>query len=154
VFQERNAKMLYIWDIERIIGDTLNEHHLNIKYEFNNKLTAPMSYNVSTNTIKFNYLRINGYISIMNVQLRETDEDFVKLILYHEIGYYLDFKKNKHDLRILMYGDEEEKERLKSTIETNAWEYGRTLVPQKLLESYDKIRELDIKRGDGSDVSY
>ncbi|KAA9022288.1 hypothetical protein [Niallia endozanthoxylica] len=135
--------MLYIWDIERIIRDTLNEHQLTIKYEFNNKLTTPMSYNVSTNTIKFNYLKVNGYISIMNVQLRETNENFVKLLLYHEIGYYLDFKKNKHDLRILMYGDEEEKESLKSKIETNAWEYGRTVVPQELLESYDKMRELD-----------
>ncbi len=143
---ERNTNMLYIWDIERIIRDTLNKHQLNIKYEFNNQLTTPMSYNVSTNTIKFNYLRVNGYISIMNVQLRETNENFVKLLLYHEMGYYLDFKKNKHDLRILMYGEEEEKERLQSTIETNAWEYGRTLVPQELLESYDKMRELDKAR--------
>ncbi|WP_338452888.1 hypothetical protein R4Z09_14090 [Niallia oryzisoli] len=135
--------MLYIWDIERIIEGTLKEHKLNIKYEFNNKLTAPMSYNVSINTIKFNYLKINGYISIMKVQVKETDENLVKIILYHELGYYLDFKKNKHDLRILMYGDEEEKERLKSEIETNAWEYGRTLVPQQLLESYDKVRELN-----------
>lgn len=135
--------MLYIWDIERIIEGTLNEHKLNIKYEFNNQLTAPMSYNVSINTIKFNYLKINGYISIMNVQVKETDDNLVKIILYHELGYYLDFKKNKHDLRILMYGDEDEKERLKSQIETNAWEYGRTLVPQQLLESYDKVHELN-----------
>lgn len=135
--------MLYIWDIEEIIKDTLNEHNLNIHYEFNNDLTTPMSYNVSTNTIKFNYLKVNGYISIIKIQIKETNENYVKLILYHEIGYYLDFKKNKHDLRILMYGHEEEKERLKSVIETNAWEYGRTLVPQQLVESYDKVRELD-----------
>ncbi|WP_394232054.1 hypothetical protein [Niallia oryzisoli] len=135
--------MLYIWDIERIIKETLEEHHLNIKYEFNNELTAPMSYNVSTNTIKFNYLKVNGYISIMKVQLKESNENLVKIILYHEIGYYLDFKKNKHDLRILMYGDDVEKERLKSEIEKNAWEYGRNIVPQPLLESYDKTREVN-----------
>ena len=35
------------------------------------------------------------------------------------------------------------KKSLKSEIETNAWEYGRTLVPEQLLESYDKVRELD-----------
>ncbi|MFC3884468.1 hypothetical protein ACFOU2_13530 [Bacillus songklensis] len=133
--------MLYIWDIEKIIKNTLHEHNLDINYEVNNNLTAPMSYNVSTNTIKFNYLQVNGYKG--KIRINETDENFVKIILYHVIGYYLDFKKNKHDLRILMYGDEEEKENLKSEIETNAWEYGRTLVPEKLLKSYDKVRELD-----------
>jgi hypothetical protein len=141
--KERDSKMLYIWDIKKVIEDTLNEHHLPIHYEFNNDLTTPMSYNVSTNTIKFNYLKVNGYISIMKSSIKETDENYVKLILYHEIGYYLDFKKNKHDLRILMYGHEDEKEKLKSTIETNAWDYGRTLVPQQLVESYDQLRELN-----------
>lgn len=135
--------MLYIWDIEKIIENTLNEHHLNLHYEFNNDLTTPMSYNVSTNTIKFNYLKINGYISIIKIQIKETNENYIKMILYHEIGYYLDFKKNKHDLRILMYGHEDEKEKLKAVIETNAWEYGRTLVPPQLVDSYDKLRELD-----------
>ncbi|MED4694155.1 hypothetical protein [Peribacillus frigoritolerans] len=133
--------MLYISDIEKIINNTLNEHNLDIIYEFDNNLSAPMSYNVSTNTIKFNYLQVNGYKG--KIRIKETEEDFVKIILYRMIGYYLDFKKNKHDLRILMYGHEEEKEKLKSEIETNAWDYGRTLIPKQLLESYDKVRELD-----------
>jgi hypothetical protein len=133
--------MLYISDIEKIIKNTLNEHSLDIIYEFDNILSAPMSYNVSTNTIKFNYLQVNGYKG--KIRIKETEEDFVKIILYRMIGYYLDFKKNKHDLRILMYGHEEEKEKLKSEIETNAWDYGRTLIPEQLLESYDKVRELD-----------
>ncbi|TDL89935.1 hypothetical protein E2R55_11380 [Vibrio vulnificus] len=133
--------MLYISDIEKIINNTLNEHNLDIIYEFDNNLRAPMSYNVSTNTIKFNYLQVNGYKG--KIRVKETEEDFVKIILYRMIGYYIDFKKNKHDLRILMYGHEEEKEKLKSEIETNAWDYGRTLIPEQLLESYDKVRELD-----------
>jgi hypothetical protein len=133
--------MLYISDIEKIINNTLNEHNLDIIYEFDNNLSAPMSYNVSTNTIKFNYLQVNGYKG--KIRIKETEEDFVKIILYRMIGYYLDFKKNKHDLRILMYGHEEEKEKIKSEIETNAWDYGRTLIPEQLLESYDKVRELD-----------
>ncbi|MFJ7992468.1 hypothetical protein ACIQY5_09710 [Peribacillus frigoritolerans] len=133
--------MLFISDIEKIINNTLNEHNLDIIYEFDNNLSAPMSYNVSTNTIKFNYLQVNGYKG--KIRIKETEEDFVKIILYRMIGYYLDFKKNKHDLRILMYGHEEEKEKLKSEIETNAWDYGRTLIPEQLLESYDKVRELD-----------
>jgi hypothetical protein len=133
--------MLYISDIEKIINNILNEHNLDIIYEFDNNLSAPMSYNVSTNTIKFNYLQVNGYKG--KIRIKETEEDFVKIILYRMIGYYLDFKKNKHDLRILMYGHEEEKEKLKSEIETNAWDYGRTLIPEQLLESYDKVRELD-----------
>ncbi|MDQ0199330.1 hypothetical protein [Neobacillus ginsengisoli] len=135
--------MLYIWDIEKIIENTLHEHNLDINYEFNNKLTAPMSYNVSHNTIRFNYLQVNGYKAKMNFKIKETDENFVKIILYHVLGYYLDFKKNKHDTRIIMYGKEEEKEQLLSLIETNSWEYGRTLVPKQLLNSYDKVRELD-----------
>lgn len=135
--------MLYIWDIVRIIEQTLNEHELNIHYEFNNSLAAPMSYNVSTNTIKFNYLQVNGYIAKINFKVKESDENLVRILLYHELGYYLDFKKNKHDLRILMYGDKEEKERLKDIIEKNAWEFGKTLVPEKLSQSYDQVRELD-----------
>jgi hypothetical protein len=135
--------MLYIWDIENIIEHTLLEHNLDINYEFNNKLNAPMSYNVSTNTIRFNYLQIEGYKAKINFKVKETDENFVKIILYHVLGYYLDFKKNKHDTRIIMYGEDEEKEQLLSLIETNSWNYGRTLVPQHLLISYDKVRELD-----------
>ncbi|RRN70254.1 hypothetical protein EI200_14930 [Peribacillus simplex] len=133
--------MIYISDIEKIINNTLNENNLDIVYEFDINLSAPMSYNVSTNTIKFNYLQVNGYKG--KIRIKVTEEDFVKIILYRMIGYYLDFKKNKHDLRILMYGHEEEKEKLKSEIETNAWEYGRTLIPEQLLKSYDKVRELD-----------
>jgi hypothetical protein len=135
--------MLYIWNIEEIIKNTLHEHKLDINYELNNKLPAPMSYNVSTNTIKFNYLQINGYVANINFKIKETDEDCVKLILYHELGYYLDFKKNKHDLRTIKYGEDEEKAQLLAEIERNAWEYGRSLVPKELLNSYDKVREID-----------
>lgn len=136
-------KLLYIWDIEEIIKNTLQEHKLNINYELNNKLPAPMSYNVSTNTIKFNYLQINGYIANINFKIKETNEDCVKLILFHQLGYFLDFKKNKHDLRTLKYGEDEEKEQLLALIERNSWEYGRTFVPEKLLKSYDKVRSID-----------
>ncbi|WP_308162315.1 hypothetical protein [Bacillus sp. ISL-18] len=136
-------KLLYIWDIEEIIKNTLQEHKLDINYELNNKLPAPMSYNVSTNTIKFNYLQVNGYIANINFKIKETDEDCVKLILFHQLGYYLDFRKNKHDLRMLKYGEDEEKEQLLALIEKNSWEYGRTFVPEKLLKSYDKVRSID-----------
>ncbi|WP_347549905.1 hypothetical protein ABFG93_20840 [Pseudalkalibacillus hwajinpoensis] len=136
-------KMLYIWDIENIIKDTLHEHNLDINYEFNNNLTSPMSYNVSTNTIKFNYLEVNGYTGKINFKIKETEENIVRILLYHEIGYYLDFKKHKHDLRILMYDEEEIQQELLSEIETNAWEYGRKLIPEQLIESFDKVRELD-----------
>ncbi|WHY69957.1 hypothetical protein QNH17_15215 [Neobacillus sp. SuZ13] len=135
--------MFYIRDIEKIIVHTLQEHKLTIDYEISNNLLAPMSFNVSTNTIKFNYLKINGYIANINFKIKETDEDCVKIILYHQLGYYLDFKKNKHDLRIIKYGEDDEKAQLLTKIETNAWEYGRTLVPEKLLNSYDKVRQLD-----------
>jgi hypothetical protein len=102
-----------------------------------------MSFNVSTNTIKFNYLQINGYIANINFKIKETDEDCVKLILFHQLGYYLDFKKNKHDLRTLKYGEDEEKEQLLALIERNSWEYGRTLVPERLVKSYDQVRSID-----------
>jgi hypothetical protein len=135
--------LLYIWDIEEIIKNTLEEYKLDINYEINNTLPAPMSYNVSTNTIKFNYLQINGYIANINFKINQSDEDCVKLILYHQLGYYLDFKKNKHSLRTLLYGGEEEKAELLAQIEENAWEFGRTLVPEKLVDSYDKVRVID-----------
>jgi predicted SprT family Zn-dependent metalloprotease len=135
--------MLYFWDIEQTIKNTLNELNLDINVEISNKLNVPMSYNVSTNTIKFNYLKVNGYNAQINFKIKETNESFVKIILYHELGYYLDFKKNKRDLRILLYGDEKEKEQLLAEIEKNAWDYGRTLVPDYLLKSYDLVRELD-----------
>lgn len=135
--------MLYIRDIEKIIKNILHEHTLNIDYEINNKLLAPMSYNVSTNTIKFNYLQINGYLANINFKIKESDEDCVKIILYRQLGYYLVFKNNKHDLRILKYLEDEVKAQILAKIETTAWEYGRTLVPEKLVNSYDKVRDLD-----------
>jgi predicted SprT family Zn-dependent metalloprotease len=135
--------MLYFWNIEEIIKNTLKELNLDINVEISNNLNAPISYNVSTNTIKFNYLKVNGYNAQINFKIKETDENFVKIILYHELGYYLDFKKNKRDLRILLYGDDQEKEELMSEIEKNAWEYGRSLVPNHLAKSYDQVRELD-----------
>ncbi|MFP5109020.1 hypothetical protein ACSU6B_19980 [Neobacillus sp. C211] len=135
--------MLYIRDIEEIIENTLQEHQLTIDYEMNNKLLSPMSFNVTTNTIKFNYLQINGYIANINFKIKETDEDCVKIILYRQLGYYLEFKNNKHDLRVLKYFEDEEKAQLLAKIETNAWDSGRTLVPEKLVDSYDKVRELD-----------
>ncbi|MEG9298132.1 hypothetical protein V6B33_16850 [Mangrovibacillus sp. Mu-81] len=133
--------MLYIWNIEKIIQETLSGHNLDINYESNNQLTVPMSYNVSHNTIRFNYLRINGYIAKLNI--KESNDSLVKIILYRVLGYYLDFKKNKHDTRILMYGEDKEIEELKDLIELNAWEFGRSLVPEELLNSYDRVRELD-----------
>ncbi|MCA0987004.1 hypothetical protein [Guptibacillus algicola] len=135
--------MLYIWDVEKIIKDTLEKHQLDINYEFNNDLKSPMSYNVSTNTIKFNYLEINGYVAKVNVGLKENEENIALILLYHEIGYYLDFKKHRHDLRILMYEDKEVQQKLLNEIEENAWEFGRKLIPDFLKESYDRVRELD-----------
>ncbi|WP_326161071.1 hypothetical protein [Neobacillus niacini] len=133
--------MLYIRNIEKIIDETLEKHNLDINYEINNKLTVPMSFNISTNTIKFNYLQVNGYIN--KIRMKETEENLVKIILYHVIGYYLDYKKNKYDLRTLMYGEDYEIAKLKMEIERNAWVYGRTLVPEQMLHAYDQVRELD-----------
>ncbi|MEH7121371.1 hypothetical protein V7128_28825 [Neobacillus vireti] len=135
--------MLFIWDIEKIIINTLNELKLNINVEFSNKLTAPMSYNVSTNTIKFNYIQINGYNAKINFKIKETDENFVKIIFYHQLGYYLEFRKNPRVLKTLIYGEEEEKEQFLAEVEENSWELGRTLVPEHLLKAYDQVRELD-----------
>ncbi|MEH7413689.1 hypothetical protein V7266_00165 [Neobacillus drentensis] len=136
-------KMFYIRDIEKIIENTLKEHKLTVDYEFNNTLPAPMSFNVTNTTIKFNYLQINGYIANIKFKIKESDEDCVKLILYHQLGYYLVFKNNKHDLRVLKYFDDNKKAQLLDRIESNAWDYGRTLVPEKLVNSYDQVRELD-----------
>ncbi|CRK83324.1 hypothetical protein [Neobacillus massiliamazoniensis] len=135
--------MLYIWDIEKIVKNTLQELKLNMNVEFSDKLSAPMTYNVSTNTIKFNYIQINGYNAKINFKIRETDENFVKIILYHELGYYLEFRKNTRVLKTLIYGEEEEKEQLLAEIEENAWGLGRILVPEYLLKAYDQVRELD-----------
>jgi hypothetical protein len=136
--------MLYIWDIEKIIKDILQELKLNhLKVEFSKELTTPMSYNVSTKTIKFNYIQINGYNAKINFKVKETDENFVKIILYHELGYYLEFRRNPRVLRTFIYGEEKEKEQLLAEIEENAWVYGRTLVPIYLINAYDQVRELD-----------
>ncbi|ALC91543.1 hypothetical protein AM500_18455 [Bacillus sp. FJAT-18017] len=135
--------MLYIWDIEKIIYETLQEHRLNINVEFSNKLTAPISYNASSNTIKFNYIQINGYNAKINFKIKETDENFVKIILYRELGYYLAFRKNPQVLRILIYGGEDEKVELLAEIEEDSWKFGRTLVPENLVKAYDQVRELD-----------
>ncbi|WP_371925939.1 hypothetical protein [Halobacillus sp. A5] len=134
-------KMLYIWHIEELIKNILQEHQLSINYEFNNNLSAPMSFNVSTNTISFNYLEVNGYIG--KIKINESEKNIVQIMIYHEIGYFLTFRKHKHDLRTLMYGEDEEIEELKTEIERNAWDYGRRLVPESLIDSYDLVREKD-----------
>ncbi|WP_099355434.1 hypothetical protein [Fredinandcohnia onubensis] len=135
--------MLYMWHIEKIIKDTLLDLNIKINVESSDKLKVPMSYNVTTNTIKFNYLQINGYNSKINFKVKETDDNFVKLILYRQLGYYLEFRKNPRVLKTLLYGEEKEKEQLLAEIEENAWEYGRTLVPEYLSSAYDQVRELD-----------
>ncbi|TMW70471.1 hypothetical protein FGB90_16930 [Alteribacter natronophilus] len=135
--------MLYVSKIEEIIKDTLYSHDLKINYEYNEALPAPMSYNKSTNTIKFNYLEVNAYKAVVGSRIKESDENIVRLILYRQIGHYLDFKNNWHDMRILMFGGEHEKRMLRAKLDRNAWEYGRTLVPENLLHAYDKMRELD-----------
>jgi hypothetical protein len=135
--------MLYIWDIEMIIKNTLQGLKLNINVEFSDKLKAPMIYNVSTNTINFNYIQINGYNAKINFKIRETDENFVKVILYHVLGYYLEFRKNTRVMKTLIYGKKEEKEQLLAEIEENAWDLGRSLVPEYLLKAYDQVREMD-----------
>ena len=119
----KGKKMLQIWDVEEIIKNILKELKLeHIKVEFSDQLTAPMSYNVSTKTIKFNYIQINGYNAKINFKVRETDENFVKIILYHVLGYYLEFRRNTRVLRTFIYGEEEEKEQLLAEIEENAWD--------------------------------
>ncbi|MEK5440418.1 MULTISPECIES: hypothetical protein [unclassified Fredinandcohnia] len=135
--------MLYMWHIEKIIIDTLLELNLKINVESSDNLKVPMSYNVTTNTIKFNYLQINGYKSKINFKVKETDVNFVKLILYRQLGYYLEFRKNTRVLKTLIYGEEKEKEQLLAEIEENAWDYGRSLVPEYLSKAYDQVRELD-----------
>ena len=105
--------MLHIWDIEEIIKNILIELKLeHIKVEFNNQLTAPMSYNVSTKTIKFNYLQINGYNAKINFKVKETDENFVKIILYHVLGYYLEYRRNPKVLRTFLYGKKKKRNSL------------------------------------------
>ncbi|RWZ54452.1 hypothetical protein EQV77_14335 [Halobacillus fulvus] len=133
--------MLYIWHIERIIEEILEKHSLPITYEANNQLSAPMSFNVSNNTLSFNYLEVNGFLS--KIKGNESKEDIVKIIICHEIGYYLTFQKHRHDLRTLMYGEDEEVAELQEIIETNAWDYGRALVPEELVSSYDDVRDLN-----------
>ena len=34
-------------------------------------------------------------ISKIKIKVKETDEDFVKIILYHELGYYLEYRRNR-----------------------------------------------------------
>ncbi len=131
--------MLYIWDIEKIIETTLRELNLDINCEFDNTLNVPMSYNLSTNTIKFNYLQVNGYKS--KIKIKETEENFVKLIVYRMIGYHLG--RNRIDLRTLLYGGEDQKEELRAKIDEDSWKYGRKVVPEQLVESYDRVWELD-----------
>lgn len=131
--------MLYIWQIEKIINETLHELRLNINCDFDNQLSVPMSYNISTKTIKFNYLQVNGYKS--QIKVNETEENFVKILVYRMAGYY--FEAKKVNLRKLMYGGEEEKEKFQMEIEENAWERGRKLVPEHLIDTYDRVRELD-----------
>ncbi|ELK44943.1 hypothetical protein [Halobacillus sp. BAB-2008] len=133
--------MLYIRNIETIIEEIYQENQLDLQYEVNSTLPSPMSFNVSTNTLAYNYLQVNGYMS--KVKIQESEEDFVRIMIYRELGYYITFKKHRPDMRTLLYGGDAEVAELKAEIETNAWDYGRELVPDRLKQSYDIVRERD-----------
>jgi hypothetical protein len=103
-------------------------------------LTKAMKYNVTNNTIKFNHMQINGYKTRTNLNI--SDEEFALIILYHEMGHYLDFKENKYNFDQSKW-TQEEKRLFMQEREINAWKYGRTLVSNELLKLYDKIQTLD-----------
>ena len=69
--------------------------------------------------------------------MKETDENFLKIILYHELGYYLEYRRNPRDLKTFLYGEEKEKQLLiKSKKFLGIWE---NIGNPHLLKQYPQV---------------
>ncbi|OMD67605.1 hypothetical protein [Paenibacillus odorifer] len=125
-------------NIESIIEQIL--HELNIEASIESDYEhSPMAYNYRTNTFKFSKdliekdLTCNGLISLV----------YVKLLTYHEVGHYLDFKKNLNSVLML---DKLVEIDVQIALEENAWDLGRTVVPEDMREEFDEINRDNLRR--------
>lgn len=63
-------------------------------------------------------------------------EDFIEILLVHEIGHLLDYKENSS-----MFEEEEHLEQL----EVNAWRIGEEIIDKKLLNSFLIFKQLSME---------
>lgn len=88
-----------------------------------------MAYNYETNTFKYSE----------RLSLKESEEfdieteRFVILLTYHELGHYLDFQSNPYKVQYI----NDHKKQLE--LEEGAWDYGKTIIPDELIEDFDRI---------------
>ncbi|MCY9698439.1 hypothetical protein [Paenibacillus alginolyticus] len=75
-----------------------------------------------------------------------SDEEFFEVCIYHELGHYLDYKKNQDRHSVRMENDYPELE-FKFIGEQNAWRYGKEIIPPYRTEfskNFDKLNESNI----------
>lgn len=102
-----------------------------------------MAYHFKDNIIKYNlkYLRANkGQINEFDSM---DDETFFELGIYHEIGHYLDYQRNK-DRALEREANDDPDYNFKLVGEQNAWKYGKEILPDKYIESFDILNERNI----------
>lgn len=125
-------------NIESVIKQILLEKNIkaNIEAEYE---YSPMAYNYRTDTFKFSNNLIqqeldwNGFNPLT----------YVRLLTYHEVGHYLDFKGNHLSVSML---DNLIDIDVQIALEENAWKLGMTVVPQDLKDGFDEINGSNLRQ--------
>jgi hypothetical protein len=121
--------MLSIYEIKDYVDEYLKSININIVTVIDYETPHIMAYNKNSNTIKINcdtkYLYNNA--KSLNTKLK----DFLIISIVHEVGHSLDSEGKGRFQR-----------------ETNAYKLGLKYIPKRLLEKYNYMNELNIKKYD------
>lgn len=142
----------HYWNIEKIIGQFINENNLNtlgfeVKWAVGKNYIARgiMAYRADEKTIFFNPDRINQLYRKFPFF---TPTEFILLTFIHEIGHHMHWCKEKEQLEKLKQQERDEKRRIpehRYIFEMGAWEYGKQFVPAGLEEKFDLLNEINME---------
>jgi hypothetical protein len=126
-----------------LIQDTISLHTNNTcKLLEEHEHAFSMAYHLKDNVIKYNLtslekMKENGPLKHL------SDEEFFEVCIYHELGHYLDYKRNPDRSSVRMKNDNPELEFL-FIGEQNAWRYGKEILPlyrNDLSKHFDTLNE-------------
>ncbi|GIN22616.1 metallopeptidase family protein [Siminovitchia fordii] len=143
--------LLYHWDVEKIAEDFLNSpvcEHIDISVVWgigkNRVSSSPMTYRRESRTIHY----LPERIVLFHKNFPDIEiEDFVLLMLIHEIGHHLHWEAEEDELLKINHENEHNENReWKRFHEIGAWNYGRVIVPTRLQEDFDRLNVFNLKR--------
>jgi hypothetical protein len=85
----------------------------------------------------YNHPSYSEEIGIHNVN------DFIEILLVHELGHLIDFVSNPH----LFEGNENLEQ-----LEINAWEIGLTLIDENLIDDFNRFKDISMEHYKRDDI--